>query len=122
LSRKGPKWAGSARRIGDAYMIATVLPLAVLLGYGAGWGLDRVLGSAPWCTVVFTAIGIAAGLREAIRIALRVGREEDEAARPPDQGSGVRGPGSGNGETGSGDRGPGSGEEPPGGRHGIDGR
>jgi ATP synthase protein I len=81
LSRKRSKWAGSARRIGDAYMIATVLPLAVLLGYGAGWGLDRVFGTSPWCTYIFAAIGVAAGLREAVRIALRVGREEDEAAR-----------------------------------------
>ena len=95
MSRKGLKWAGSARRIGDAYMIATVLPIAVLLGYGAGWLLDRMVGSAPWCTVVFTGIGIAAGLREAIRIALRVGREEDEAARPPNRGTGDRGPGTG---------------------------
>jgi ATP synthase protein I len=91
LSRKPAKWAGSARRIGDAYMIATVLPIAVLLGYGAGWLLDRMLGTAPWCTVVLTAIGIAAGLREAIRIALRVGREEDEEAAG--RGTGDREPG-----------------------------
>jgi F0F1-type ATP synthase assembly protein I len=96
LSRKKTGWAGSARRIGDAYMIATVLPIAVLLGYGAGWALDRMFGTSPWFTYVFGAIGIAAGLREAVRIALRVGREEDEAAA----------------RKGTGDRGQGT-EEPP---------
>jgi ATP synthase protein I len=97
LSRKKTGWAGSARRIGDAYLIATVLPIAVLLGYGAGWALDRLFGTSPWCTYVFGAIGVAAGLREAVRIALRVGREEDEAAA----GKGAE------------DREPGAGEEPP---------
>jgi len=91
LSRKKTGWGGSARRIGDAYMIATVLPIAVLLGYGAGWALDRMFGTSPWCTYVFGAIGVAAGLREAVRIALRVGREEDEAAagKTGDRGQGT---------------------------------
>ena len=91
MSRKKTGWAGSARRIGDAYMIATVLPIAVLLGYGAGWALDRMFGTSPWCTYIFGAIGVAAGLREAVRIALRVGREEDEAAagKTGDRGQGT---------------------------------
>jgi len=98
LSRKRARLAGSARRIGDAYMIATVLPLAVLLGYGAGWGLDRMFGTSPWCTYIFAAIGVAAGLRESIRIALRVGREEDEEAAG--KGTGDRGQGTADREPG----------------------
>ena len=106
MSRKRAKWAGPARRIGDAYLIATVLPLAVLLGYGAGWALDRLFGTSPWCTYIFGAIGVAAGLREAIRIAIRVGREEDEAARK----AGERGEGRGESEEQQAESGEGRGE------------
>ena len=73
--------SGSVRRMGDAWMIATILPAAIGLGYLAGAGLDRLFHCYPWCTVAFSALGIVAGFREVIRIALRVGREEDEAAR-----------------------------------------
>lgn len=77
-----PAAAGAAvKRMGDAWMIAPILPAAIVIGYLVGYGLDRLFGTSPWCTVVFCAIGVAAGFREVIRIALRVGREEDEAAR-----------------------------------------
>ncbi len=95
MSERRRKQAQAARRIGDAYLIGTVLPLAILIGYGIGWFLDRIFASKPWLTYVFTGLGVVAGFLEAIRIALRVGREEDEAARPPEPpGSGVRGSGS----------------------------
>lgn len=115
MSRKKTGWAGSARRIGDAYMIATVLPIAVLLGYGAGWGLDWLFGTAPWFTYIFGALGVAAGLREAVRIALRVGREEDEeaAGRAGDRGQGTGDRGEGSGVRGPGSGEAGTGEEPP---------
>jgi F0F1-type ATP synthase assembly protein I len=51
------------------------------IGFFVGRWLDRVLSTAPWLTVVFTAFGIAGGFLNAIRTALRIGREEDEAAR-----------------------------------------
>jgi len=84
----------SARRIGDAYLIATILPAAIGIGYGIGWMLDWLFATKPWCTYIFTVLGVAAGFMEAIRTALRVGREEDRAARKETTGSGVRDPGS----------------------------
>lgn len=86
--------ARALRRGGDAYLIATVLPAAIGIGYGLGWGLDRLFGTAPWLAYGFTGLGVAAGLMEAVRIALRVGREEDAAAQaetPPEPG-GPQGP------------------------------
>lgn len=62
-------------------MIGTVLPLAILIGYGFGWFLDRLFDTRPWLTYIFSGLGVAAGFMEAIRIALRVGSEEDRAAR-----------------------------------------
>lgn len=75
-----PSRRGAAfRRIGDAYLIGTILPAAVVIGYLMGRGLDHLTGWSPWGTRVLTALGVAAGFREAIRIALKVGREEDAA-------------------------------------------
>lgn len=71
----------SAHRIGDAYLIATVLPLSILIGYGMGWLLDWFFGTGPWCTYICSGLGVVAGFREAIRTALRVGREEDRESR-----------------------------------------
>ena len=79
-SRRG-RGVSAYRRMGDAWMIATILPAAIGLGYLIGTGLDRLFGCYPWGTIAFSALGIVAGFREVIRIALRVGREEDEAAR-----------------------------------------
>ena len=95
MSRNRKKDVQSARRIGDAYLIATILPAAIGIGYGMGWMLDWFFATKPWCTYVFTGLGVIAGFMEAIRTALRVGREEDKAARKETTGSGVRGPGSG---------------------------
>jgi ATP synthase protein I len=73
--------AASVRRIGDAWMLAWILPAAIGIGYLIGYGLDHLFHTYPWCTIVFSAFGVAAGFKEVITIALRVGREEDEAAR-----------------------------------------
>jgi len=100
VSRKRNKDLQSARRIGDAYLIATILPAAIGIGYGMGWVLDWFFSSTPWCTYIFTGLGVIAGFMEAIRTALRVGREEDRAVRKETTGSGVRGPGSGTDEAG----------------------
>jgi F0F1-type ATP synthase assembly protein I len=75
---------GSVRRMGDAWMIATILPAALVIGYLAGRGLDKLFSCYPWCTVAFSVIGTVAGFREVIRIAIRVGGEEDRAARGRD--------------------------------------
>jgi F0F1-type ATP synthase assembly protein I len=56
----------------------------VVIGYLMGRGLDRLFSCYPWCTVIFSTLGVVAGFREVIRIALRVGREEDRAARGGD--------------------------------------
>ena len=80
--RARPTRKGAAfRRIGDAYLIGMILPAAVVIGYFMGRGLDYLTGWTPWGTRVLTVLGVVAGFREAIRIALRVGREEDAAMR-----------------------------------------
>ncbi len=71
--------ADSARRLADASAVGLAFPIAILLGYFAGKLLDDAFGSGPWLTYILTVIGVAAGFLNAIRVALRVGKEEDEA-------------------------------------------
>lgn len=72
--------ARTFHRISDAYLIATILPLAIVIGYGLGWAFDRLVGTASWGRWIGGGLGVVAGFLEAIRTALRVGREEDRAA------------------------------------------
>ena len=67
--------------IGKSYMqaekliqIALVLPIAVLIGWGFGALMDRWLHQT-WITFVGLLLGIAAGMLEAVRMALRAGNE-----------------------------------------------
>jgi ATP synthase protein I len=51
---------------------------ALVVGMGIGWFLDRTFGTRPWCLVVFTAFGIVAGFRNALRAARKAAAEEDK--------------------------------------------
>lgn len=48
--------------------------VAVVLGYGAGWWLDRRLGTAPYLTVTCLLLGIAAGFMTIVRVARELQR------------------------------------------------
>ena len=53
--------ARSFHRISDAYLIATILPLAILIGYGLGWVVDRFAGTAQWGRWIGGVLGVVAG-------------------------------------------------------------
>ncbi len=79
MSEERRRKAQAFRRIADASAMGLAFPIAIAIGYFWGKALDRYLGTAPWCTYVFTVFGVAAGFLNAIRVALRVGKEEDQA-------------------------------------------
>lgn len=66
------------RRIADASSIGLAFPIAIAIGYFFGSWLDGILGTTPWLTAIFSIFGIAAGFLNALRTAIRIGREEDE--------------------------------------------
>lgn len=78
--------AASLRRIADASSLGLAFPIAMAIGYFWGRWLDRLLGTAPWLTVVFSIFGVAGGFVNAFRVAVRIGREEDEASKKGDEG------------------------------------
>jgi ATP synthase protein I len=47
---------GLGTRIGVEMMVA------LGVGFGIGWSIDRLLGTKPWGIVVFLVLGIAAGM------------------------------------------------------------
>ena len=59
------------------------VPMAIVIGGGAGWLLDGWLGTAPWLFLVFLGFGIVAGLRNVVRAASAVA---DSDALPEDSG------------------------------------
>jgi F0F1-type ATP synthase assembly protein I len=79
VSEERRKQAQAFRRIADASAMGLAFPIAIAIGYFWGKSLDQFLGTGPWCTYIFTVFGIAAGFLNAIRVAMRVGKEEDQA-------------------------------------------
>lgn len=61
--RDGERSSNAAlwRGLDHAHMMQVELVAAMLLWGGAGWALDRWLGSGPWLTVVGSLVGYAAG-------------------------------------------------------------
>ena len=51
-----------------------VMVASVLMCMGAGWLIDRWLGTAPWFFIGLLLLGVVAGFVELIRMALRYTR------------------------------------------------
>lgn len=81
MSGERRKQARAARRIADASAMGLAFPIAIAIGYFWGRALDRYLGTEPWLTYLFAALGVGAGFLNAIRVALQVGKEEDQAGK-----------------------------------------
>ena len=61
--------------------------VAVAIGAGIGYALDRWLGTAPWLLLVFLLFGIAAGFKGVIDAA-RKASGDIKASNPRDEGNG----------------------------------
>ena len=56
-----------ARQWYEAATLGFVFPLAILIGFGAGYGLDHLFHTKPWCSIIFTVLGIAAAFVQLFR-------------------------------------------------------
>jgi F0F1-type ATP synthase assembly protein I len=54
----------------DASSIGWMFPIAIGLGYLWGWGMDKLFGTTPWLTWIFTAFGMIAAFINLFRIGL----------------------------------------------------
>ncbi|MDI6801222.1 MAG: AtpZ/AtpI family protein [Thermodesulfovibrionales bacterium] len=57
------------RQFLEASSVGIHLVISTFVGLAIGYGLDKLLGTSPYLTVIFLIIGIVAGFRELIRIA-----------------------------------------------------
>ncbi len=65
-----------ARGVGMYGTLGLEMVLSTLIGYWFGEWLDGVLGTAPWLTILFLIVGVAAGLKRLVVVVQRALREE----------------------------------------------
>lgn len=61
------------------WRMVTELVVGLLLGFGVGYGLDRLLGTEPWLMILFIGFGFAAGVRVMLRTAREIQNRDDRA-------------------------------------------
>ena len=77
----------------QGWRMVTEMVAGLGIGFGIGYGLDSLLGTTPWLMVLFTLLGIAAGIKVMIRTAQEfqtaqmirdAGSKDETGARTPD--------------------------------------
>lgn len=62
------------KQLFEASAIAWMFPLAIGLGFLWGWGMDKLFGTWPWLSVIFTIFGVIAAFVNLVRIGMGDGR------------------------------------------------
>ena len=59
------------RQLLEASALAWMFPVAIGLGALWGWGMDKLFGTWPWLTGIFTGFGIIAAFVNLFRMSAR---------------------------------------------------
>ena len=59
------------RKMLEASALAWMFPISIGLGALWGWGMDKLFGTWPWLTAIFSILGLAAAFIHLFRIGLR---------------------------------------------------
>ena len=65
--------------IGQLSTIGLSFVFALVIGFGAGWWLDGVLGTKPWLSFVGFFLGLAAGVLNVYRV-MQLANKKDSSA------------------------------------------
>ena len=57
------------RQLLEASSIGWMFPIAILLGFGWGYGMDKWFGTWPWLTAIFSVFGMIAAFVNLFRMA-----------------------------------------------------
>lgn len=71
MPRLGRSRGRTLQTIGALSAVGISFVLAVVIGTGFGYLLDRWLGSSPWFFMVFFFLGVAAGILNVFRASAR---------------------------------------------------
>jgi len=63
----------NAKQLLEASSLGFMFPIAIGLGFGWGYWMDKVFGTHPWLTVIFTIFGLIAAFVNLFRIGMRDG-------------------------------------------------
>jgi ATP synthase protein I len=69
----------------QALRVALEMASALAVGGAIGWFLDRWLGTRPWLLLGFLLLGVAAGILNAYRAAMRMSAEANKDEAPDDR-------------------------------------
>ena len=67
--------------IGQLSTIGMSFVVALILGFGAGYWLDRVLNTSPWLTFIGFFLGLAAGILNVYRV-MKLSDQSARSHRP----------------------------------------
>jgi len=73
----GPNY-GWMQAAAQVWAIPVLILVSTLIGLGLGYWLDGKLGTTPWLAIVFTFLGLAAGLYESVKILIQVSRGDGD--------------------------------------------
>lgn len=59
------------RQLAEAWALGLMFPLAIGIGFLWGYGMDKLFGTWPWLSAIFTGFGIIAAFLNLFRFALR---------------------------------------------------
>lgn len=65
----------------EASSLGLMFPLAMGLGFAWGYGMDKLFGTKPWLTAIFTGFGVIAAFINLFRIG---GKQDDSSSDPTD--------------------------------------
>ena len=65
---KPPK-TGGGKAISVALQMSIEFVLAIVIGTGIGWGIDKWLETMPWFLIIFFFLGSVAGIKNIFRAA-----------------------------------------------------
>lgn len=65
-----------------AWRMVIELVVGLLIGFGIGYGLDSLFGTLPLFLVIFTLLGLAAGIKTMMRSAAELTQETDDTPEP----------------------------------------
>ena len=75
-----------------AWRMVTEMVAGLGIGFGIGYGLDSLLGTTPWLMVLFTLLGIAAGINVMMRSAAEIQKAQEARMSGSDRNFGAQGP------------------------------
>ena len=81
--RAGSNDPAMQRGMAMGLRIGVELVVAVLVAVLLGWGIDRLLGTAPWVAIAMFFLGVAAGMVSVYRAVARI--ETPVGMRRPDE-------------------------------------